>query len=190
MIELMLINKAKQGFFILELVIVLALIGVLGSMVIPNLFRSKQGVVRKEFLSSFESLLKGAVQQAVLTGKVYQVYINNDDKIVQTRVFDSKSSEQNKHKQFTKVNDDQYLQELPLPSQLIVKNFFIGKSDEVIAGSKLQDVWFYIMPDGSCQPILVNMIDQHDYTENDFKFSFVISPFYARMSVYESFQTP
>ena len=45
------------------------------------------------------------------------------------------------------------------------------------------------MPDGTSQPVIINIVDESDDTIQDFDFSFVINPFYARISVYETFQT-
>jgi len=50
---------------------------------------------------------------------------------------------------------------------------------------------FYVMPDGTSQAIVANFIDQdEDSVTPDVQFSFVINPFYARMTNYDAFQTP
>ena len=46
------------------------------------------------------------------------------------------------------------------------------------------------MPDGTSQPVIANLIDESDDALLDVNFSFVVNPFYARMSVYDRFQTP
>jgi len=46
------------------------------------------------------------------------------------------------------------------------------------------------MPDGTCQPVVANFVQVDDLSDKDIPFSFTLNPFYARMSVYETFQSP
>jgi hypothetical protein len=159
--------------------------------VVPNLFRRTQGIERKEFLSSFETLLKDAVLRSILENKMHQVYIDIAHELIQIRISDEKSIETNQHKKFTRVQDKDYTTEIIFLKQFKIKNFFINGIDEVTSGATMQDVMFYVMPDGTSQGIIANIIDQDDDgVTPDVPFSFIINPFYARMLVYETFQTP
>jgi type II secretory pathway pseudopilin PulG len=178
--------------------VVFALLGLLGAFVVPNLFKVKQGVQRKEFLASFEHLLKDAVLRAVLTDSVHQIYIDVAGGKIQTRIFDPQSIETNRHKKFILLQDQQYLTQIPSKNQknldlkrFKIKNFFINGIEELVAGTAVLDLMFYIMPDGSSQAIIANVIDEdEDGVQPDVQFSYEINPFYARMSVYDRFQTP
>ena len=184
-------KKAQPGFSLLELMIVLALIGLLGAFVVPNLFRTKHGAERKEFLTSFETLLKDAVLRSIVENETHQIYIDIVHELIQTRIYDETSIEANQHKQFTRVQDNQYLTEIKFSKQFKFQNFFINGVEELVAGTAALDILFYIMPDGTSQAIIANVIDQdEDGSVSDVNFSFVINPFYARMSVYETFQAP
>jgi prepilin-type N-terminal cleavage/methylation domain-containing protein len=184
-------RATQSGFSLLELMIVLALIGLLGAFVVPNLFRAKQGAQQKEFLSSFEALLKDAVLRSIVENKMHQIFIDIAHELIQTRAYDAQSIESNKHKKFARVLDSDYLTEIKFPKRFAMKDFFINGVQEFAPGTAALDVMFYVMPDGTSQAIIANIIDQdEDSIEPEVTFSFVINPFYARMSVHETFQTP
>ena len=185
------IKHAQSGFSVLELMIVLFLFGLLGAFVVPNLFRTKQGVERKEFLSSFETLIKDSVARSISHNQMHQIFIDIAHEVIQTRVYDPQSIEVNQHKKFTPLVDFEYVTSIPFLKRFHIKNFFINGIDEVTPGNAMQDVSFYIMPDGTSQAIIANIVDEdEDGQVQDVQYSFVINPFYARMSVHEAFQTP
>ena len=185
------IKATQSGFSFLELIVVFALISLLGAFVVPNLFRTKQGADRKEFLASFDTLLKDAVLQSITENKIHQIFIDIDHELIQTRVYDAQSIETNQHKQFIPVIHQEHVTEIKFPKRLKIQNFFINGVEELIAGTLTHDVLFYIMPDGTSQAIIANIVDQdEDGVVPDIEFSCVINPFYARMSVHETFQTP
>ena len=190
-IELMRCNENQPGFNFIELMVVLALIGVLGAFVVPNLFKTRQDTARKEFMQSFESLVQNAVLRSLVEHVMHQICIDIAHQKITMRIFDEKSVEQNKHKQFKDVSDQDYVTEIPFLSRFSIHNFFINGVDEVTPGTAMQDVVFYIMPDGTSQSIVANFVDQdQDNGDVQNRFSCKINPFYARMSVYETFQTP
>jgi len=189
-IELMLNSTNKSGFSLLELVIVFALIGMLGAFVVPNIFRTRQGTERKQFISSFEAMLKNAVLESIAQNKVHQIYFDIEKELIQLRIHDSKSTETKTKDQFVKVTDVDFATQISFLKKFNIKNFFINGNDEVSAAAKLQDVLFYIMPDGTSQAVIMNLVDESDDAAQDVNFSLVINPFYARMLVYETFQTP
>ncbi|MBP6870277.1 type II secretion system protein [Candidatus Babeliales bacterium] len=181
----------QRGFSLLEMTIVLALIGLLGAFVVPNLFKNNRGTQRKEFLASFETLLKDTVLRSVVENKMHQFYIDIEHEIMQIREYDPKSIETNQHKKFKKVEDVEFRTEAQFLKRYSIHNFFINGIDEVTAGNAMLDVFFYVMPDGTSQAVVINFVDQDsDGVEKDVRVSVVINPFYARMSVYETFQTP
>ena len=189
-IELMHKRSVQSGFSLLELMIVFALIGLLGAFVVPNLFRTKQGAARKEFLTEFEALLKDAVLRSITENKIHQIFIDLEHEKIQIRIFEKNSIEMNHHKKFVRLIDAQYLTEINFPKRFIIKDFFINGIQELVPGNMILDVVFYVMPDGTSQAIVANLIEEDiDGIAPDTKFSFVINPFYARMSVHETFQT-
>lgn len=184
-------KTVHRGFSLLELTIVLALIGLLGAFAVPNLFRAKQGTERKEFLASFEVLLKDCVLRSIIQNKMHQLFIDIEHEVIQMREFDAASIETNQHKKFKKVEEFGYLTEIIFLKRFAIHNFFINGVDEVTAGNAMLDVSFYVMQDGTSQAVVANFVDQDiDGVVPDVQFSCVINPFYARVSVYDTFQAP
>ncbi len=184
-------RSTQSGFSLLELTVVFAVIALLGAFVVPNLFRAKQGAQRKEFLSSFESLLKDAVLLSIVENKMHQIFIDITHEVIQTRAYDKNSIETKQYKKFARVLHQNYVTEIKFPKRFVIKDFFINGVQEFSPGNATSDVGFYVMPDGTSQAIIANCIDQdEDSIESEVKFSFTINPFYARMSVHETFQTP
>ncbi|MGZ6250584.1 MAG: prepilin-type N-terminal cleavage/methylation domain-containing protein [Candidatus Chromulinivorax sp.] len=184
-------HTKQQGFSLIELAIVLALLGLLGAFMVPNLFKTQLGAERKEFLASFQALIKDAVLRSIVENKVHQIYLDIAHETIQLRMYDEKSIEHNKHKQFKLVQDQYYKTQIPFLKHFSIKNFFINGVEEIRPGTKMEDVFFYIMPDGTSQAITINIMDEYeDGISADVPMSIVISPFYARMQTYETFQQP
>lgn len=184
-------SVSQQGFSFLELMVVLALLGLLGAFVVPNLFRSQKNAERKELLYSFETLIKDTVVRSIVEGTTHQIYIDIAHEVIQMRMYNPASPESNPHKKFIPVQDGHYLTEIKFLKKFKINNFFINGVDEVTSGTAMQDVMFYIMPDGTSQAIIINFIAQdEDSNAQDIHFSCLINPFYARMFVHETFQTP
>ena len=183
-------RTVQSGFSFIELMIVFVLIAMLGAFVVPNLFRTKQGAQRKEFLLSLETMLKDAVLRSVIRNEVHQIYFDIEKEVIQLRTQDDKVIDTNLHKRFSEVKDTECKTHIPFLKKFKIKNFFINGNDEVSPSKALQDVLFYIMPDGTSQAIIANLVDENDDAQQDVSFSFTINPFYARMAVYEKFQTP
>lgn len=184
-------NIAQPGFSVLELTVVFALLALLGAFVVPNLFRAKQGAQRKEFLSSFEQLVQDAVVRSITMNKVHQIFIDIAHEVIQLREYNPQSIEQSEYKKFVLVKDANYMTEIKFLKRCQIKDFFINGVQELRPGTASLDLGFYVMQDGTSQAIIANCIDQdEDGIEPEVKFSIVINPFYARILVHETFQTP
>ena len=57
---------------------------------------------------------------------------------------------------------------------------------------KTENIWFFVMPDGVCQEVIVNIVDQpENQSEKEGKqFSVVLNPFTAQCVMYDTFQKP
>jgi len=183
-------NTMQPGFSFVELMIVFLLIAMLGAFVVPNIFRTKKGKERKEFLLSLETMLKDAVLRSIIHNEMHQIYFDIVKEEVLLRTHDDKLTDQSTHKQFSEVKDTEYHTKIKFLKNFKIKNFFINGNDEVVSGAALQEVLFYVIPDGTSQAVVANLVDEDDDDEQGISFSLVINPFYARMSVYETFQSP
>ncbi len=163
--------------------IVLVLIGIMGAAVAPNLSYFAQKNKKQALVARFEECLHRAKQQAMLTGRVQQLFFDFQQHVVILKAYDDAKNSETKHNKFTASG----VKGMDLERDFQVQNFYIQGKDEVAAGVILETVWFYIMPDGSSQDVLINFLYGD---ENQKKLSIKINPFYARVSVYDEFQTP
>lgn len=185
------IKTVQPGFSFIELMVVLALLGLLGAFVVPNIFKSNRGAEQKKLLISFKTMVQDATLRAITTNQIHQIFFDITNECIQLRIYDPQSLESNQHKKFRLVKDSQFLTQIPFFKQFVIKNFFINGVDEVKVGNTMYDVSFYIMPDGTSQPIVINCIDENEIgsTQNP-TFSIVVNPFYARVLTHETFQEP
>ncbi len=83
--------------------------------------------------------------------------------------------------------------ELTWPKNYQVKNFFIEGFDEAArygGGRKMKATWFFLVPDGLTQDVVINAVDMNDRTgaRKGKQFSLVLNPFTAHFKEYNGFQ--
>lgn len=181
--------QSKQlGISFIEILIILTLISVATSFVIPRFLNNKPRSAQKKFFTEFNTLIGDTVLQAVKNKTVYQIYFDlNKHKII-IKKYNEKIEEDNKHLKFEIVPKDIFLNEIDLPSAFSIQNFFVQGKDEFSPRIKMNDAWFYIMPDGNSQAVIININDDSDNRET--KFSITINPFYSQVKLHDAFQTP
>ncbi len=184
-------NK-KTGFSLLELMIVIALIGVLGAAVMPNLQRSTPRYEREEFIARFNALTQLAWQQALITHKTQQISVDVSKKTIflLSATGDADRSGQPVFKPTAGLVQNT---SLPIPDQIDIKQFFIEKFDMMakFTRGKAEEVWFYIIPEGMAQDVVVNFVDTKDMLNNAPRsVGLVLNPFTAQFKIYDAFQKP
>jgi hypothetical protein len=84
-----------------------------------------------------------------------------------------------------------YDTECMIPDQIIIKQFFIEGFDMMakFGRSKSKSVWFYIMPEGMVQSVVINFVDTKDTQDNQPpSFGLILNPFTAQCKIYDTFQ--
>ena len=174
----------KMGFSFLEILISLFIISIIGSIAIPPLINKKESSPRKRFVNDLSGLVGEAATSAINLKKVYQILFDFKSKKVTLKVENKEILDDNKHKKFSELPKEN----IKIPDELSFKNFSINGMDEMEHGDQKNEAWFYIMPDGTSQGVVINIEDAEKEINN--LFSIVINPFYSQVKEYDSFQKP
>ena len=179
----------RSGFSLIELIIVMALIGVMAVVVIPMLRQEDLAQERADFVTQLNSFVSGAQYNALVGGKINRV------------VFDLKKSQvylQAKGEgQGTDGQDKYELVQVPYNEDVFswdgehfkLQAFLVNNKNE-LAGQDSDKVWFYIVPDGIAQSVIINFYDlasSEKYNETG-AYSLVLNPFAVQFKLYESFK--
>jgi len=179
----------RQGFTLIELLIVFTIIGMIAAVTITN-FRGRTPMnERNTALAKLNGLTRFAWQNALTENKMHRVVFKIPEEVsLQIATGDYKLDEP----VFMPLERDYADTTLEWPEQLEIKQFLIGQKDAMkdIAGRSKGTIWFFIMPDGLAQDVIINFIDTKDVLPDGTpkKFGLVLNPFSSQFKLYDSFQ--
>lgn len=184
--------NSKRGFTILELLIVILIMGIIGSVVMPNLKRTTPRYEREAFLARLNALTQLAWQQALIEHKIVQVLIDVSKKRV-SLLIDTQEPDRSGDLTFKPLIGLVQETEIIIPDQIEFKQVIIEGFDMMakFTRAKTEEMWFYVIPEGLTQDVIINCIDVKD-TKNDEPRSIglVLNPFNAQFKIYDTFQKP
>lgn len=183
----------KPGFTLLELLVAIALLGVVAAIVVPSIGTKGSAAARQEFITKINALTKFAWQNAVVSRKAQRVEFDfQQKKIMVTQATGEHSMDGTPV--FGPVTRAYVNTSLTIPPQFDCKNFFVEGFDEMgrFAGKKTEAVWFYLVPEGLAQSVIINMIDTKDRAKTGrvHEMSLVLNPFSAQFDAYDTFKQP
>ncbi len=189
LLRIALVLGTKPGFSFLEIVVVLLILGLIGSVIIPNLQFRAADYQRKELVQKLGALVRAGWQQALQSQQLHRVWFDLKTKIVRLeRVIEPRGEGQKPR--YEPVNVAYATTQFTLPDAITIKQFFIQSSDALNQpGIKVESVWFYIVPEGLVQEVIINALDGNDIDPQGqaHQFSLIVNPFTAQLSLYESF---
>lgn len=177
----------KRGFSFIEIVVAIMIMGIMAAFVIPKLrFRGARAV--DSFTNDLVKLTTVATERAIMTGTVHRVFfaMNHEGAPrIEVQAMKKKSDKEQKQDSFEPLASEYSTTAFTLNPQLTIKNFYIKGIDEAAQGS-LKDAWFYLLPDGVAQDIIINVLDE---VTGD-RVGLVLNPFSAKFAIYDTFQKP
>jgi prepilin-type N-terminal cleavage/methylation domain-containing protein len=149
-----------SAFSLIEILVVLFIIGLLGSIVIPNFQTATPRAEREQFITKLSSLTQFGCQQALITQKIHRLYFNLKTRTIALQI----EREIDNKKKFTSPESNLVESEFEYPEQFEIKQFIIEGFDELkrFAGSGTDTTWFYLVPNGMTQDAKIIFTDKKD----------------------------
>ena len=187
--------RRLPGFTLIEILVALALLGILMSVVVPNINRFRPGYERKALVSDLSALVSRTWQDALVTRQLHRVWFDFIHRTI-TIERDTGTKDMRGEEKFEEVSGQYIKATISLPEYIQIKDLFIDGIDQMhrsgIPGFKIEHAWFYIYPDGSIQEVVINLFDTSDTTQSEAgtRLGLVLSPFTAKFTAYDTFQQP
>lgn len=165
------------------------LMGLMATIVVPNLGRLRPGYQRQQFVTQMTALMRLSWQQALIKQKPHRLLFDLKKKLVKVE----QEVDDGDAQKFESILVPYLRAEYTWDDTLSIKQFFIEKTDMLNRpGIKTEQIWFYVAPDGLVQPVIINMLDANDSDERGqpTQFSLVSNPFSAEFKEYEKFRKP
>ncbi len=186
------VHNAVAGFSLLELIAGMALIAILMTVVVPA-FRNQTPQARREiFLENMNALTREALIRALETGHAHRILCNLSKRTIfleekmDITTRDGEIIFEQRTCRIGKVGQE-------LPENYEFQQFYIEGIDELAAhgpGQKVEDIYFFVMPEGISQEVIINAVDNaqiHDGAGTPF--SMVLNPYQVQFELFNEFQT-
>lgn len=125
-------QKQQSGFTLVELMIVVAIVGIIVSMAVPSFRRQIVETRLKDAVATFDSAIKDAKSQALITQRPVKVTLN------------SQTANTDKMLRVSYVSDNTLIAEYPLDRSLVVTTtglpLSITARQDVFQGEQVTDV--------------------------------------------------
>jgi len=181
----------KRGFTLIEIVVAILLIGIMGAVLVPYLGGSKEKADMRVFVAKINQLLQGAWRNALETRQIQRVYVDFDANTITLGELKSKGATQ-KEDVYVAVKNLLTDATIAIPDGCTFVNFYIeGKDEMARSGGKRKDAWFFIMPDGIAQSVVINLKLQNEDERAGIELAgLVLNPFSAQFEYFDEWQKP
>ncbi|MCF7900021.1 type II secretion system GspH family protein [Candidatus Babeliales bacterium] len=187
-------NNIVSGFSLIEIILSIALLGIIAMIVVPNFSGRVPLYQRKEFISTLNAVVRRAWVKTIESAHPHKIVFNLNQRTLKIQERTQQQDAAGKfifkdiHAQYIKsgfVWDERYK----------IENFYVEGVDEVgrhATGSQLEDIWFFIVPEGLAQEAIINILDTQDATDGNEgrQIGLVLNPFSVEFEVYDDYQRP
>ncbi len=189
--------RNRSGFGLSEIVIAIAILGILGAVVMPAFFKRTPIQERKVFVAALSTLLSEAWSNALINRRIQKIIFEPDRYVVRMEQFVHEATKSKASQEKTEaVKSQTFGDEYHYPEQIKIEAFFVEGVDEM----KQQDadsttntnaVWFFVIPDGNAQEVVIQYRDTRDtYGFPEGKIgSLKLNPFVGVFNEIDSFVT-
>lgn len=167
----------------------------MATFIAPNLQRRLPHYERQQFIARLNSFTGLAWHNALVTHKVHRVVIDSAKKTIQVQM-QNVSTDGKKGVDFVPLKNSYIKSAGTFGDNLEIRNFYIEGDDQIAkhrGGKKSShETWFFIMPDGLTQAVVMNIIDTKDRNASGqaHEVGLVLNPFNAQFKEYDTFQKP
>ena len=162
------------------------------AITIPNLLKRKPLYEQKAFVASLNAFMAEAWQRGLTTQKIQKIVFDIPQRTV---LLEQETNQQDPQggAQFSPVVV-QYAPAAPSwPQSFEIQQFFVQGADELASRTSTKHtVWFFVLPGGLAQEVIINMVDTKNQTDLDEgkKIGLVLNPFTVQFKTYDEFQNP
>ncbi len=178
------------AFTLIELLLALLVVGIIASMMLPNLGARKPRQEREQFLAQLNTVVGFAWRQAMVSGKPTKVLFDfkkNNNTVSVQQVTGQKDRDGNPIS--VPVKSAHAI--MKFPDRYVIKNFLIERFDEMKRYNDPRNfsTWFFVMPGGLTQEVIINLVDTKDKKAGKpYPVGLVLNPFTAQFKIYDEFQ--
>ncbi|MCK5633145.1 type II secretion system protein [bacterium] len=186
----------KVGFSLLELMVAIVLIGLMAAIVVPRLTKKGPKEEREKFIQNINVLTRHALKNAITNQKNQRIEFDfSPEKRIIFVTESSGKKDQEGKELFQPIKKSYSLQQLKIPSHFSFKNFYVEGFDEFSkagSGRNVTGVWFFIVPDGLSQSVIINFVDTKERrVAGKLKsIGLVLNSFSAQFKAYDTFKKP
>lgn len=184
----------KSGFGLIEVVIAIALVAIVLAVALPNIGGRRTVQERNGFVTHLNAVLSEVWLRGLQQGKIHKINFDLEKRMISVSQ-ETDKLDADKKIIFTPVQLYFSSQKYVWPESFDIQQLYVERNDEMASGGisrKTENVWFYMMPDGMCQEVIMNIVDNpQGVPEKDAPhLSVVINPFTAQCVTYDTFQKP
>lgn len=178
-------NK-QVGFSFIEIIVVIMIIGVMATIVVPNLLQQAPGYKRKQFFTELNTFMAITWEHALSTNQLHRVMFDFDTRTIKIEV-QTKQDETGKTT-FQNVSGVYRKTTYTWDKNIEIREFFIEGLNEMKGGKKVDKMWIFVTPEGISQDAIINIVDIGE--QKEIPLSLVLNPFIVQFKIYDTFQRP